>query len=355
MNIPGIARTTQSDGPIGIAMSGGVDSTACALLLQQQAEVRGFFMHLAQPDYQRQLDRVCRITERLGMKLTVVDLREGFAKQVLDYFSRTYFNGATPNPCMVCNREIKFGLLQQTILGHNLNRMATGHYARVSKDNHGYHLLDGLDPLKNQSYFLSRLNQEQLAKVIFPLGEMRKSETYELVKRYGFNDFAGVESQDVCFLADQSVGSYLEQRFPETIHPGPVVSTAGKLVGQHKGLFRYTIGQRRGLGIPDATPWYVTGIEAATNTLIVGKDHELLRYTIELTDIHWIGGTAPNPDHSFTVRIRYSHRGAMARIELTEKDHGRLIFSEPQRAITPGQFAVISSGEEVLGSGVIMA
>lgn len=335
-------------------MSGGVDSTATALILRERSSIEGFFMRLGQPDFEHQKQRVEKLAERLSIPLTIIDLREAFSKRVLAYFADSYFHGKTPNPCMVCNREIKFGLFQEAILSAGMECMATGHYAQITHDSAGYHLLDGADPGKNQSYFLSRLTQRQLEKVIFPLGAMLKSEIYAFVKRHGFTDFDGIESQDICFLADESVGSYLETHYPEAVQSGPVVSTAGVEVGRHSGLFRYTIGQRRGLGIPDASPWYVTAIDAASNTLVVGKADDLFQDSIEVADLHWISGRQPDLGSLYTVRIRYSHRGCPARIEPLDDGRARIVFAEQQRAITPGQFAVISRDAEVLGSGVIL-
>ncbi len=336
-------------------MSGGVDSTAAALLLREQAEVRGFFMRLAQPDFQRQKERVSRLADRLGIELEVIDLREAFSRRVLDYFAGTYFDGRTPNPCMVCNREVKFGLFLEAIMDAGMDKMATGHYARIICDDAGlFHLHDGVDPAKNQSYFLSRLSQKQLGSVVFPLGEQKKTDTYALVERCGFTGFSTTgESQDVCFLADDTVGGFLENSYPEAVRPGPIVSMEGVRLGEHTGLFRYTIGQRRGLGLPDSSPWYVTGMDAVTNTLIVGKSDNLFKDVIEAGDLHWISGEPPATGSVCTVRIRYSHRGSPARIEPAAGETVRIIFSEKQRAVTPGQFAVFCNGTEVLGSGVI--
>jgi tRNA-specific 2-thiouridylase len=354
MNISGNARTSVNNKRIGIAMSGGVDSTATALILRESNNLQGFFMRLAQPDFDLQRVRVEKLAEMLAIPLHIIDLREQFSQKVLDYFANSYFAGTTPNPCMICNREIKFGLFQEAILAAGMEYMATGHYARITQDDAGYHLHDGVDPSKDQSYFLSRLSQYQLSKVVFPLGEKLKSEVYTFVHEHGFTDFEGIESQDICFLANETVGDYLETRYPEAVKNGPIVSTEGVTVGQHNGLFRYTIGQRRGLGIPDSTPWYVAGIDAKNNTLIVGKPDSLLKNWIEVEDLHWLGATAPDLSKEYKVRIRYSHRGSLARIEPRENGRARIIFTDEQRAITPGQFAVIYKDTEVLGSGIIL-
>ncbi|WP_167505787.1 tRNA 2-thiouridine(34) synthase MnmA [Desulfosediminicola flagellatus] len=340
---------------IGIAMSGGVDSTATALILRESNDIQGFFMRLAQPDFAAQKERVEKLAERLSIPLTIIDLRQQFTDKVLEYFASSYFKGKTPNPCMICNREIKFGLFQDAILSSGMEMMASGHYAQISHDESGYHLLDGVDQSKNQSYFLSRLTQKQLGKILFPLGAQYKSDIYDYVKQNGFTHFEGIESQDICFLADETVGNYLESRYPESVKKGPIVSTEGKLLGEHNGLFRHTIGQRRGLGIPDSTPWYVTGIEADTNTLIVGKTASLMKHEIELGDIHWLSGIEPPLEASYKVRIRYSHRGSMAKVELIGKDRAHLIFEQEQRAVTPGQYAVIYKDTEVIGSGIILS
>lgn len=335
-------------------MSGGVDSTACAIMLAKDHDVQGFFMHLAQPDFTRQLERVQAIADRLGVGLTVIDLRRQFADKVLDYFSAAYQGGLTPNPCMICNREIKFGLFLTAMLAAGMETMATGHYARIIECDGRFHLHKGLDPLKDQSYFLSRLGQEQLARLVFPLGERTKAEVYRFVEERGFTGFAGQESQDVCFLADESLGDFLEKRFPESLADGPVVTLDGREIGRHKGLFRYTIGQRRGLGLPDSTPWYVARLEPRTNRVVVAKDDELMRQRIEIGDLHWLAGEAPGDGGRHEVRLRSTHRGATARIAMAGSGRAILDFDAPQRAVTPGQFAVLYHHDEVFGSGVIL-
>lgn len=255
---------------------------------------------------------------------------------------------------MVCNKEIKFGLFLEAMQDAGMDRIATGHYARVQETDGIHHLYKGVDTNKDQSYFLARLKQEQLERSIFPLGSMLKEETYAFVEANGFLDFRETESQDICFLTDESVGSYLEKLLPEGGHPGPIVTSDGREVGAHKGLFRYTIGQRRGLGLPDATPWYVLAIEPKGNTLIVGKEDELYRDCIRIKNIHWLLGQPPVLETGYQVRIRSSHRGAEAALKRIDDDLYQITFRLKQRAVTPGQFAVIYKDDEVIGSGEIL-
>ena len=311
-------------------------------------------MHLAQPDYASQKSRVEAIAAQLGISLQIINLQQEFEQKVLNYFSGSYFQGLTPNPCVICNKEIKFGLFLKAILGAGMDSMATGHYAKILKTDDIYHLHCGDDPKKDQSYFLSRLTQKQLAKVIFPLGEKIKSDTYRFVEEHGFNDFHGLESQDVCFLENSQIGNFLEGQTRDKPATGPIVSTSGKVLGHHKGLFRYTIGQRKGLGISSDTPLYVISLDAAANRVIVGKNDELFRKQIRVDNLHWLNGMAPDTTKSYLVRIRYSHKGSSARLILDDNGCGNIIFQEPQRAVTPGQFAVIYNETELLGSGVIL-
>lgn len=339
---------------IGIALSGGVDSTASALLLREHHQVTGFFMQLAQPNFTEQRARVEMIAGKLGIALQVIDLQRDFQQRVLDYFSESYVQGLTPNPCVVCNREIKFGLFMEAILAAGMEKMATGHYAKIDRSQGIYHLYSGDDPKKDQSYFLSRLTQQQLARVIFPLGGQKKEDTYHFVKQHGFDDFQGLESQDVCFLENRLIGEFLEQRATDTPADGPIVSTSGRLLGRHRGLFRYTIGQRKGLGISSEKPLYVVGLDAKANRVIVGGNEELFKKRIRVQNIHWLAGNCPDLARNYTVRIRYSHKGASAKLSIDDNGCGDIIFNEAQRAITPGQFAVIYRGTELLGSGVII-
>ncbi len=338
----------------GIALSGGVDSTATALLLRQQfgaENLHGFFMRLAQPDFAQQLENVQEIADRIGIPLTVIDLRQKFSAKVLDYFAASYFCGQTPNPCVVCNKEIKFGLFAEAMFAHGVQNIASGHYAKIVEDS-SYHLLMGKDRRKDQSYFLSRLDQKQLERIIFPLGDMEKEEIYQYVESHGFNHFRGKESQDVCFLEQESVGNFLQQRQKAAPCRGKIVDSSGEQRGEHSGVYNYTVGQRKGLGIAHNRPLYVIALNPEKNEVIVGEEEELFQQEITLEGLHWIGGKPPAENQQLLVKIRSTHKGALATLKV-DKNQGKMLFTEAQRAITPGQFAVFYQGEEVLGSGVI--
>lgn len=336
-------------------MSGGVDSTATALLLQEKYHVHGFFMQLAQSDLEAQVQRVTEIAARCKVPLTIIDLRPRFEEKVLSYFSHSYQEGRTPNPCMICNREIKFGLFMDAILEHGMTRMATGHYANIISKNACLYLEQGTDDRKDQSYFLARLDQKQLARVDFPLAKMNKSQTYDFVESRGFFDFRGRESQDVCFLGHESVGRFLESRddWNETRSPGEIVHSDGRILGHHNGIHNYTIGQRRGLGIAAPAPLYVVDIEASLNRIVVGGNEELYQGYIEIKNVLWNCGRSPRSDQDYRVRIRYGQKGQLARIERITDAHYGIQFTEKQRAVTPGQFAVIYDENLVIGSGEI--
>ncbi len=337
-------------------MSGGVDSSVAAALLQRQgARVQGVFMALAQPDLAEQLHRVRAVADFLRIPLTVVDLAAPFRQEVVDYFCASYFAGKTPNPCVVCNRTIKCGrLLDQArdTLGAEL--LATGHYARISGDGAtGYRLLQGVDPKKDQSYFLGLLTQEHLAHLCFPLGGFRKKEVYGLAAEFGLASRHTAESQDICFLKDQSVGEFLASHSSGQERPGPMLTLQGKELGHHSGIHQYTIGQRRGLGLPDATPWYVVGLVVERNAVLIGKDADLWQKEALLPAVHWLNGQPPPLPRACTVKIRSRHPACQAEIARQENGGVRLTFAQPQRAVTPGQFAVFYEGEVVLGCGEI--
>lgn len=337
---------------VGVAMSGGVDSTMAASLLQEQGHaVHGFFMILPLADLESQQLRVQEAAERLSLPLTLIDLRRPFTKQVIGYFTQSYHAGLTPNPCIRCNRAVKFGLLAKAMLAAGMERVATGHYARICADGEQQWVGRGVDPGKDQSYFLARLAAEQLRPLLFPLGDWTKAQVRERAAALGFQ-FGGEESQDVCFL-DQGLPAFLAgQGLGDAA--GPVLTRDGRQIGEHQGVWHYTIGQRRGLGLPDATPWYVVELDGAGNRLIVGKNQDLLRIDCTLQSLAWTQ-TPPALPWRGLVQLRSRHTPATAELSRTGPDQWRLVFDAPQRAVTPGQFAVFYADDRVLGSAVIAA
>lgn len=334
---------------VGVAMSGGVDSTmAASLLLDQGFRVQGFFMRLPLARQAALEARVREVAARLAIPLTLVDLRQPFSEQVIGSFTATYRAGRTPNPCIHCNHAIKFGLLARAMWDAGMERMATGHYARVIAQDTGRWIGRGLDAGKDQSYFLSRLHSAQLDRLLFPLGEWTKEAVYHRAAALGFA-FGGEESQDVCFLEQELPVFLAGQGLGE--QAGPVVTLDGRIIGEHRGVWRYTIGQRRGLGLPDATPWYVIGLDGPGNRVIVGKQEALWQDRCLLHDLRWTNG-APTLPWRGLVQLRSRHQPALAALS-QGSDHWQLVFEQPQRAITPGQFAVFYDGERVLGSAII--
>ena len=335
---------------VGIAMSGGVDSTVAASLLQEQGHlVHGFFMMLPLPRLSAQLQRVQEVAAALSVPLVAIDLRSQFTDQVVRYFIDGYLAGQTPNPCVQCNRVIKFGLLAAAMRDAGMDKMATGHYACVRSSGERFSLFRGSDRGKDQSYFLARLASTQLQNLLLPLGGWTKKKVYHQAQTLGFQ-FQGEESQDVCFLS-QGLPSFLAEQGVEAT-TGPLVATDGTLLGEHQGFWNYTIGQRRGLGLPDATPWYVVGIDAAANRIIVGKETELLEQACTIHGLQWAHTPHPLPWRGL-VQLRSRHTPAAAEVRPTGPECGRLIFEVPQRAITPGQFAVFYEADQVVGSAVI--
>lgn len=341
---------------IAVAMSGGVDSSVTACLLREQGfSVHGVFMALAQPDLAAQVERVRRVATQLDLPLDIIDLKEVFEQQVLGYFTEAYRAGRTPNPCMICNPMVKFGRLLDEVTARGFARMATGHYARLLATESGsIRLLKGVDAGKDQSYFLARLAQSQLTRLVFPLGEHEKRHVYELAARFGIAGVHGQESQDVCFLQETSVAEYLATRGVKD-RPGPVVTRSGERLGVHHGVHHFTIGQRRGLGIPDATPWYVVGLDAARNAVLVGKQEELFSQRLVADRVCWTQEEAEALPARFEVRIRYRGLPSAAEVRLVGSDRVEIVFDAPQRAVTPGQFAVFYRGDVVVGSAEIEA
>jgi len=340
---------------VGVAMSGGVDSSVTAKLLKNMGhEVHGFFMALAQPDLENQINRVKKVAAHLEVPLTVVNLSSEFKETVLGYFTRSYLEGKTPNPCVICNPMIKFGRLLETILAAGCDFMATGHYARIVMNPDGsFHLLKGFDPKKDQSYFLHRLSQEQLSRIIMPLGGQTKEQVYKIAADLGLSGIHGSESQDVCFLKDQDLHTFMS-RYVHEKKSGPIVNRDGRELGQHKGIHHYTVGQRRGLGVPDGTPYYVVALDPVRNAVVVGKKDDLLQNEMTVSEINWLAGEQPALPRNYITKIRYRHKGASALVMKPQDKIYRVCFHQAQLAVTPGQFAVFYQGDEVMGGGEIL-
>lgn len=340
---------------IAVAMSGGVDSSVTAALLKQQGyAVRGVFMAFGQPGLEQQIARVQRIASLLDIPFAIIDLKEAFAQHVLAYFHTSYRAGKTPNPCVVCNRTIKCGaLLERISIADPGVRLATGHYACIRQAENGiFQLNRGKDRRKDQSYFLCRLGQEQLARLLFPLGELTKEEVRQLAGELGLAGLHSPESQDICFLQGTTVADFLEGHASQAT-PGEIVSREGQNLGRHAGIHRFTIGQRRGLGLPDATPYYVVGLDACRNRVLVGKEEDLYSRRLLAREVHWLAGGPPELPRTFAVKIRYRHQPVPAEVAPAGGGRVTVTFIEPQRAITPGQFAVFYDDGQVVGSGEI--
>jgi tRNA-uridine 2-sulfurtransferase len=339
---------------IGVALSGGVDSSVSAAVLKQRGyRVHGFFMQLPLAGSGEQIQRVRNVAGKLDIPLFIVDMEKYFSEQVVSYFVSTYLRGLTPNPCVICNRRIKFGLLAEEMRKQGMDKMATGHYARVERSARCPPVLKrGRDIKKDQSYFLCRLSRRQLEQIVLPLGELTKEEVYRMAAELRLNGIHGPESQDICFLAGNSLAAFFSAR-GLTEQPGDIVTASGRIIGRHRGLWHYTIGQRRGLSLPDVTPWYVRDLDAADNRVIVGKKEELLARRVAINDVRWLAGAPSLPWHGL-VQIRGRHTPSPARVALTG-NQWIIDFDQPQRAVTQGQFAVFYQHDVLLGSGIIAA
>jgi tRNA-specific 2-thiouridylase len=341
---------------VAVAVSGGVDSMVTTLLLKEhEHKVLALHMVLRPEDSPEPGEHIVKLAARLGVPLHVVDLRRPFRQQVIKPFLEAYRRGKTPNPCVICNPRIKFTLLQEQAAKLGATTLATGHYVRLLRDESdgSVHLFRGRDRSKDQSYFLYRLSQAQLARTFFPLGNYLKSDVKKLAAEAGMQEYHRPESQEICFISDNDYRAFLEQLLESDLPgPGPVMDLKERQLGEHKGIHRYTIGQRRGLGIPSSAPYYVIGLEPDTNTVRVGRESDLRRREMLVTDVNWIAARPPTSELQALVQIRSRHRESPASIRPTSA--GTLVrFFEPQKAITPGQSAVFYNENEVLGGGFI--
>ncbi len=352
-----------------VGLSGGVDSSVAAcLLLEQGYDVEGLFMKNWEeddgPEYCSaavDLADATQVCERLGIRLHTVNFSGEYWDHVFEHFLHEYRSGRTPNPDIMCNREIKFKAFLDHAQMLGANRIATGHYVRSRVVDGEHQLLRGRDANKDQSYFLYALNQHQLAHALFPVGELDKSEVRAIARARRFVTHAKKDSTGICFIGERKFREFLERFIPGK--PGEIVSIDGHPLGEHAGLMYYTIGQRQGLGIGgiaerDAAPWYVIDKDLDANRLIVGQgvDHpQLFHRHCRVTDLHWIGTAVDRLPFACSAKIRYRSVDSACRITDIADDHASLVFAEPQRAITPGQALVIYRGEQCLGGGTIEA
>lgn len=348
-----------------VAMSGGVDSSVSAALLKEQGyDVTGISMQLYDPVPKNpelptktccSLDDVmdaARVAKKLEIPFEVVDLRDSFRELVIDYFTAEYAAGRTPNPCIRCNELIKFGLLLQKARAMGADLLATGHYARICEDESGVRqLMTGADPAKDQSYFLFALSRDRLQQVIFPVGMLEKSAVRKLAADFNLPVAQKHESQEICFIPDNDYVKFLEAHALEQ-KPGDIVTGDGTVVGRHGGVHRYTIGQRKGLGVAWHVPLHVCAIDTEQNLIVVGERDELARPSLTARDAVW--GSPPRAmEFRAACRIRYRHQPAPCRVVIAGDGRFTVYFDDPQRAITPGQAAVLYDGERVLGGGWI--
>ena len=365
---------------LAVAMSGGVDSSAAAALLKEQGhELVGFTMQLWNQRRGINVDengdplpsRCCslddvydarRVAEELGFPFYVLNLEKDFERDVVKPFVDSYLSGETPIPCVACPSRLKFASLDRLAASLGCDKVATGHYARVEYDesSNRYRLLRGRNLQKDQSYFLWELTQDQLSRAMFPLGEMTKPEVREIAREHSLAVAEKSESQEICFVPDGNYASFIDryleaedetQRIPGA---GEIVNQTGEVLGHHTGIHRYTIGQRRGIGIAAEQPLYVISIDSKDKRVVVGQQEELLKSEFTAAGVNWIPFDPPTVPVRAEVRVRYRHNPEPATITPLAGNRVRVRFDEPQRAITPGQATVFYRGDEVVGGGWIV-
>ncbi|WP_338926397.1 tRNA 2-thiouridine(34) synthase MnmA [Mycetohabitans endofungorum] len=352
-----------------VGMSGGVDSSVAAWLLKQQGyDVVGLFMKNWEDDddseycasRQDWID-VVSVADLVGIDVEAVNFAAQYKDRVFAEFLREYSAGRTPNPDVLCNAEIKFKAFLDHAMALGAQTIATGHYARVRRVGERFELLKALDSSKDQSYFLHRLNQSQLSRTLFPLGEMPKTRVREIAAQIGLPNAAKKDSTGICFIGERPFRTFLNRYLPT--RPGPMKTPDGKVVGEHIGLAFYTLGQRKGIGLGGSRdgsgePWFVAGKDIAGNTLYVvqGHDHPwLLSSTLQAENASWISGAAPQEEHPCAAKTRYRQQDAACTFQHVPDGHFALRFAQPQWAVTPGQSAVLYDGDVCLGGGIIGA
>jgi tRNA-uridine 2-sulfurtransferase len=350
--------------PVVVAMSGGVDSSvAAALLVEQGYPVIGMMLRLWSEPGTENENRCCtpdamaqarKVASQLGIPFYAVDSRDRFRQQVVESFLEGYRQGLTPNPCMICNRQIRWGFLMDQARSLGAEYLATGHYARIRRLPEGkVELLCGQDENKDQAYVLGMLNQDQLAHSLFPVGEYKKPEVRELARRFGLPVAERAESQDLCFLAGQDYRQFLIRTAGDVVKPGPIVNQQGEVLGEHQGLAFYTIGQRKGIKISNPQPLFVLSKNVQQNKLVVGPKEELGSDEMDVADINWVLGERPENTERVKIKIRYKADFAWAVLDAGIDNRIHVRFEKLMRDITPGQIAVFYNEDVVLGAGII--
>jgi tRNA-uridine 2-sulfurtransferase len=336
---------------VAVAMSGGVDSSVTAALLQRDGyDVFGIHLRLWPGDTRNEdLEHTCRL---LAIPLHEIDFTAEFQHRVMDYFCAEYQGARTPNPCVVCNEEIKFGRLLDRAGEMGAMCLATGHYARIEGTGESFHLLRGTDRTKDQSYFLYRLGQRQLSRVLFPVGGLTKGRVRAMARELGLSAVDRKESQDICFIPGGDYRTFLKGRVD--FRPGDIVDITGKTLGRHHGLALYTVGQRHGLGISAGVECYVLRLETEGNRLVVGDKAALSSRGLVASGLSWVAGYAPGEHGGITARVRYKATEVSVSFDLMGNT-AEVYFEKPQTAVTPGQSVVFYRDEEVLGGGIIDA
>ncbi|MBK9926201.1 MAG: tRNA 2-thiouridine(34) synthase MnmA [Anaerolineales bacterium] len=348
-----------------VAMSGGVDSSVAAALLKEQGyDVIGMMMRLWSEPGKEESNRCCtpdsmaqarRVAAILDIPFYVIDAKDVFRETVVEYFLEGYARGETPNPCLICNRKIRWTFLLDHALALGADFMATGHYVRRTQAEDGkINLLRAIDRSKDQSYVLHVLNQEKLKHALFPVGDYPKTEIRQIAEKHGLPTASRKDSQDLCFLAGEDYRNFLQRNAAEMLKPGEIVTRDGKPLGEHNGLANYTIGQRKGLGVAPPVPLYVLGKNAANNALIVGTQDELGSFILTARDVNWTSGQVPVEPFRAEVKIRYTAKEAEALVTPIGENQVKVQFDAPQRDITAGQAAVFYQGDLLIGGGIIL-
>jgi tRNA-specific 2-thiouridylase len=345
-----------------VAMSGGVDSSvAAALLVEQGYDVIGMTMRVASGEGRESSSKACctldaaedarRVANKLGIPHYVLNYLERFEQEVINDFVSEYLAGRTPNPCSRCNQRVKFGALYEKAMAIEADAIATGHYVRLEERDGRAALRRAVDRNKDQSYTLSGLAQEQLQRALFPLGELSKDQTRAIARDLGLATADKPESQEICFVPDDNYRNFLAKRVSAP-KPGPIVSTEGEVLGEHTGLINYTVGQRKGLGIAALRPLYVIKLDLPRNALVVGHEDEAFCRTLSASQVNWCALPPQTEPFDCDVQIRYKSPAVPCAV--TPAPHGIAVtFHEPQRAVTPGQWAVLYDDDYVLGAGII--